>query len=253
MLYKYIKFMKKLLSLFLFLMLLASCKKDVAVEQNVTSKTILKDSVTPTITVTVEESSAAEFKSGVETSLLDGFKEDSPERDTLNKPFVVINTQKKRLTFKNINPAIQKGYYDEDEIIYTDLGYSKKINKHLLYGQYYEGDNYFLIDNTTAKTDTINGLPNFSPDSKKLISYYVSPYNERKYLLSADVEIYDMTQNGLVRLHGDTYDYIPREIRWKGNNIILIKALNGDDFEKMQNDTVAKTNYSYLYKKIRLN
>lgn len=244
--------MKKLLSLVLFLTLLISCKKDVPAEQNIQPEASLKDSVNAVFTVQVEESSVEEFEGGTPVAFLDGFIKDNPGGDTLRKPFVVISTQKKKLNFKNINPAIQKGYYDEDELIYTDLGFSKKINKHLLYAQYYEGHDYFLIDNETTKTDTINGFPDFSPDAKKMICYYINPYNERKYLLSADIEIYDLQEGRLVKLHRETYDYIPSEIRWKGNTTILLKVLPGDEYDKMQSDTVNKTNYNYLYKKIHL-
>lgn len=244
--------MKKLLTLVLFFTLLVSCKKDVPAAQNTQPEATPKDSVSPAFTVKVEESSEEEFEGGTPAALLDGFIRDNPGGDTLQKLFITINTQKQKLTFKNINPAMQKGYYDEDELIYTDLGYSKKINMHLLHAQYYEGDDYFLIDNATTKTDTINGWPDFSLDARKMICYYINPYNERKYLLSADIEIYDLTENGLVTLHRETYDYIPCEIRWKDNNTILLKVLPGDEFDKMQSDTVNKTNYNYLYKKIHL-
>ena len=245
--------MKNILASLLFVLFLTGCKKDVPAEQD----SIVTDSIAGTDAeaepdLKVEDSNAAEFAGGTVTALLDGFKKSTHEPDTLLKPPVVINTQKQKLVFKNINPYAQKGYHDEDEMFYTNLGYSKKIDKHLLFVEYYEGDSYFLIDHATAKTDTINGMPNFSPDAGKMISYYISPYNERKYLLSAEVTVFDLAKNGTVRLHSDTYDYIPCEIRWKGNNTILIKALEGDDYDKMQSDTISKNNYNYLYKKIML-
>jgi hypothetical protein len=123
----------------------------------------------------------------------------------------------------------------------------------LLYAGYWEGESYFLIDHATAKRDTLNGMPDFSPNAKRVLSYYVNPYGEGESLLSADIAIYNLSETGLVSLHKKAYDYIPYDIRWKDDNTILIKALSGDEFYETQ---AARNNEKkaqhFFYKKIVL-
>lgn len=241
--------MKKIIFL-LFSVALISCKKETSGEQETTvGEVAQKDSCNFNYKVSVEESSEAEFAAGTPNALAGVFKEGLATPDTLLLP-VEIATQKKKLVFNSINPAAQKGYYDEEEVTYANLGFSKKVNKHLLNAHYYEGHDYFLIDNATAKQDTINGMPNFSPDTKKIFSYYVSPYNEREFLLSADVEIYVLCNDGLVALHKKTYDYIPYAVKWKGNDTILIKALSASEFYKNDTEGIDENLRHYIYKKM---
>lgn len=203
--------------------------------------------------IKIEDSNEAEFSQGISGDLSACFKEGVSEADTLPKEPVVIITQKEKLVFDDINPSIQKGYYDEDEVIYENLGYCTKINKHLLFAQYYEGEAYFLIDHATAKKDTINGMPDFSPNAKRMVCYYVSPYNEGESLLSAEMEFYNLTKKGLKPLHKQTYDFIPYDIKWKGNDAVLVKALSAEEFYQSQSDTVNKKKpQHFFYKKIIL-
>lgn len=202
-------------------------------------------------TITIEESTAEEFNMGTPDALLNVFKDDYPKKDTVSAPPVIIHTQKEKLVFKNIVPYIQKEYYDEDEVSYAYFGYSKKIDKHLLYAGYWENEAYFLIDHITTKRDTLNGMPNFSPNLKKVISFYVSPYNDIRSILSAEVEIYNLTNNGLNALHKKTYDFIPYEVKWKGDSTILIKALTGEEFYETQTKAAgSKEEKNFFYKKI---
>ena len=241
--------MKKIIFL-LFLVALLSCKKETATKQTpITANPVNNDLCTFKNKVIVEESSKAEFDAGTPNALAGVFKDSMPQPDSLLVP-VEVHTQKKKLVFKGINPAVQRGYYDEEEVAYASLGFSKKVGKHLVVAHYYEGHDYFLIDNITARQDTINGKPNFSPDTKKIFSYYVSPYNEREFLLSADVGVYILCNDGLVALHKNTYDFIPYEVKWKGNDTILIKALSPNDFYKNDTEGIDEKSRQYIYKKM---
>lgn len=245
--------MKKLLISTACCIILLSCKQENKKEQTIAARVINeKSSAEENPIIKIEESTAEEFNLGTPDALLNVFKDDHPKKDTVSAPPVVIHTQKEKLVFKNIVPYIQKEYYDEDEVRYAYFGYSKKINKHLLYAGYWENEAYFLIDHATSKRDTLNGVPDFSPNTKRLISYYVSPYNDVGSILSAEIEIYDFTDKGLTALHKKTYDFIPYDIRWKGDNTILIKALSGDEFYQTMTDTLNKSEKHFFYKKVTI-
>lgn len=245
--------MNKLLIITACCIILLSCKQENKEEQTIAASVINeKPFANANPTITIEESTAEEFNMGTPDALLNVFKDDHPKKGTVSAPPVIIHTQKEKLVFENIVPYIQKEYYDEDEISYAYFGYSKKINKHLLYAGYWENEAYFLIDHTTTRRDTLNGMPNFSPNLKKIISFYVSPYNDVGSILSAEVEIYNLTNNGLKALHKKTYDFIPYEVKWKGDSTILIKALSGNEFYETMTDTLNRSEKHFFYKKVTI-
>ncbi|MXN92157.1 hypothetical protein GR160_13060 [Flavobacterium sp. Sd200] len=243
--------MKHFITVFILFFLFTNCKKDVIERSKVNINNKDASEKLTNIVAEIKESNAEEFEKG-SYSALSGFSTDLLRPDTLLLPPVVINTQKKKLAFHNINPYLQKGYYDEEEVTYTYLGYSKEVGKYLLSAQYYEGGSYFLVDQVTAKIDTLAGMPDFSPNRQKIISYYVNPYGGGKSLLSADIQILSLSNSKFTCVFNENLDYIPDDIKWKGNNIVLIKALSADEFYEIQTDTVNKKQGNYIYKKIIL-
>src|SRR5690606_2130960 len=112
----------------------------------------------------------------------------SLEYNSYREPLELM-TQAKRIIFKNISPD-----YEDMQQNYFNFGFSNKLNKHLIYATYYEMDKFFLIDNTTAHIDTLIGRPYFSPDFKKIFSYYINPYAEieinNEFITVSDIEVH---------------------------------------------------------------
>lgn len=239
--------MKKAIILFFLSSLLFSCKEHITVTTG--AKADIEDSCF--YNAKVEASNRKEFDNAYPDALSGVFIEANYQPDTILKEPIEISTKSERLIFKSINPYVQRDYYDEDEVTYLNLGFSSAINRHLLYANYWEYEAYFLIDNNTANIDTINGRPNFSPDKKKLVTFYVNPYEEG-VLLTADFEIYTQCDNKLKIIFREKYNYIPVDIRWKGNDTICFKALSPEDY---YNYFSRKPHFksTYYYRRIVLN
>lgn len=168
----------------------------------------------------------------------------SLEYNSYRKPFEV-NTQNKKIIFKNISPD-----YEDAQQNYFYFGYNGQLNKHLVYASYYEHEEFLLIDHSTACIDTLNGRPYFSPNLKKVFSFYINPYEETEingsyYSFVSDVEICIFFNNGSIKTIKHSFDFIPLEIRWKDDNTLLIKALSSEDYENVNGRLSEKTDCVY--------
>ncbi len=194
----------------------------------------------------VTESNQKEFDSAVVSAqLFRAFNTDTITDATIKRPPVEIVTQFEKLKFKNINPAFDKGFYDEDEIDYFNLGFSSVINKHLVYAGYYEYEELLLVDHITAKADTLIGLPHFSPDAKRIASYNIDPYGDN---IVGDVEVFAVSKR-LTKLFKQRFDFIPVDIRWANDNSVIVKAITIKDYTG-SNSNLHTTPSSYIFKKI---
>lgn len=57
-----------------------------------------------------------------------------------------------------------------DTIVYSYLGFNKKLNSHVLHIQYYEGDAYMVIHHSSGQNVFPSGYPIASPDGKHFLS-----------------------------------------------------------------------------------
>lgn len=193
----------------------------------------------------VTDSDEKEFAAAaVSAQLFRAFSMDTIPDASVKRPPVEIVTQSDKVIFKNINPAFDKGFYDEDVIDYFNLGFSSRIHKHLVYAGYYEYEELLLIDHITAKKDTLIGFPYFSPNAKRIVSYTVDPYGEK---VVGDVEIFAVGKM-LNKLFRQSFDFIPKDIRWSGNDII-IKAISIKDYTAVNSHPDAAP-HNFIYKKI---
>lgn len=171
--------------------------------------------------------------------------------------FFVIKTQKKKFEYKNINPIEDDSYYDEDIVQYYNVGYNEDLNKHLVYASYYEYGEYFLIDDSTANIDTLNGFPYFSPDSKNLICSFINPYMETEIngefpSYVSEQEFYSNSGTSFEIITRKSFDYIPLEIRWKDSSTIIIKGISSREYESimLSNELKLPDNNNLVYKKV---
>ena len=140
--------------------------------------------------------------------------------------------------------------YEDAQQNYFYFGYNGQLNKHLVYASYYEHEEFLLIDHSTACIDTLNGRPYFSPNLKKVFSFYINPYEETEingsyYSFVSDVEICIFFNNGSIKTIKHSFDFIPLEIRWKDDNTLLIKALSSEDYENVNGRLSEKTDCVY--------
>ena len=222
------------------------CKKDQDKQTEITGKvTPQHERRNAQSEAIVTDSNEKEFDAAaVSARIFEPFNIDTIPDASVKRPPVEIVTQSDKLTFKNINPAFDKGFYDEDEIDYFNIGFSNVVNKHLVYAGYYEYEELLLIDHITSKKDTLIGLPYFSPDAKRIVSYTVDPYGE--YVVG-DVEVFAVGKT-LNKLFRQSFDFIPKDIRWSGNDVI-IKAISVKDYTAINSDPDAAPS-NFTYKKI---
>lgn len=196
--------------------------------------------------VLIENSSEKEFNNtNITLPLFKPFDTDTIVAHNIHRVPIEIETKSKKIKLSNISPM------EEDlQVNYFYLGFNGQLKKHLVYVIYYEHREFLLIDDETAKTYIINGIPCYSPDKSKFISYYINPYEEmeteKEFVFSGTIEIYISDNDNIKLIEKQSFDFIPMEIRWKNNSTILIKAIHSSDYEKYP---VLTTN-DYLYKKM---
>lgn len=233
------------------LILFFSCKKDIPPQQN-RSKSVSNDSCAINYSIQHSDTNEKEF-----ISAGDNIKRFEPLTDKDKSDTIIsLKTNGKQIDFKDIIPGIGNSYYDEHMVTYRNLGYNEKLDKHLIHVNYYEGDEYLLIDNLTSEIDTLNGYPQYSGNGKNLLSFYSNPYAERqingKFVSVGDIELHSACNRQLRRIHTKSYDYIPVAVRWKNNTTVLIKAIPSVSYDTYSNDPDAVTPDAFIYKKIIL-
>lgn len=244
---------------FSILFLISAQHYDAGVTSN--QQTTLSSDITPCeeiyFSIMVEESDEKEFNSVETDSLIfKGNEIDSAmslKYNSYRAPLEIL-TQSRRIILENISPD-----YEDRQQNYFDFGYNEKLNKHLVYVTYYESGEFLLIDDITAHIDTLNGSPHFSPNLKKVFSFYVNPYGEREIngkhiTFSGDIEISILCNNVLKYIQKKSYGFIPIEIKWKDNNTLLIKAIGSLKYDEIMSDGKKKLSESseFIYKSITI-
>jgi len=112
----------------------------------------------------------------------------------------------------------------EDLVAYTFTDYLKDIGYVLAHIQYWEGDEYAMVNIKNGKTFIIAELPNISPDKKNLAAVSADvAYNFN------GIEIWKFTKNGMIK----DWSYSPKGFRafkfekWTENNELIVSSEAG--------------------------
>src|SRR5690606_31653091 len=139
----------------LILLLICSCKNQIKVK----SEKEIGSTCDKGYTIIVANSNAQEFESTNITKFFEPFTYNNINTLKDNRPFLEVVTISATLKFNNVDPDKDSQYLDEQLVVYHNLGYNDKLNKHLIYEKSYEEGKYLLIDHITAKIDTLNDFP----------------------------------------------------------------------------------------------
>ena len=156
------------------------------------------------------------------------------ERSQLRKPglaSVVMRTRNGvRVKLRNgrwltINDVEKKG--DEASVVkYNFRDYSREIGYFLLHRQYYEGDDYLLIQDTTGQKSEVQDVPVLSPDKSR----FVTASNGISGGYNANgVQIWRLTKDGAVLEQSfDVKGWAPSDPVWTNNQEIrLVRTFPG--------------------------
>jgi hypothetical protein len=239
--------MRKVILFAVFFLILTGCRKNEAKEtESVGNVAVEQNKGNQDAKVIVAESTESEFyAAAVSAQLFRRFNTDTIPDASLNRSPVEIVTRTETLIFKNINPAFDRGFYDESKTDYFNLGFSSVVNKHLLYAGYYEFEELILIDHSTTKRDTLIGLPHFSPNAQRIVAYNVDPYGED---IVGDIEVFAVNKT-LSKLFKQSFNFIPVEVRWLANNDIVVKAISIKNYTGT-NGSQGMVKDNFMYKKI---
>ncbi|ROH86290.1 hypothetical protein ED236_07590 [Pseudomethylobacillus aquaticus] len=99
----------------------------------------------------------------------------------------------------------------DSTILYSYLGYDRKLDSHILYLQYYEGGAYMVIHHHSGHQAFTSGFPLASPDGKHFLSLSedmfagYSPNN---------VEVWQVVSGEFSRVSNYKPEWGPRSARW---------------------------------------
>ena len=80
------------------------------------------------------------------------------------------NTLRLRLETKTVSLVVNPTESGNSSVSYSYLGFSRKLNSHILHVQYYEGGAYMVIHQHSGQQAFPSGYPLASPDGKHFLS-----------------------------------------------------------------------------------
>ncbi len=147
----------------------------------------------------IKTTSAAQLKKDVE------FVKSGPGGLTLN---LLSGEQKQMISKKNSN--------DDDYVSYDYRYYLPKMGYFVVRANYFEGNEYLLVNDKSGKEMAIKGYPKPSPDFKHLI---VTCGERNDYAIPTDVQLLGFTENGLeIIWERNLGDYMAVKPIWTDEN-----------------------------------
>ncbi|MBN2570466.1 MAG: hypothetical protein JXB42_13650 [Deltaproteobacteria bacterium] len=108
-----------------------------------------------------------------------------------NKNELIIQIDNaKPVTFQNKRPD---DIYDISDAFYSYRQYYPKVHYHLIEGNYYEGNNYFLIDGRSGTKTDMHAVPVLSPDAMRFVAASIDPIG----YIPTGVQIWRRAKQGL--------------------------------------------------------
>ncbi|TDQ11768.1 hypothetical protein ATK78_0896 [Pedobacter metabolipauper] len=125
--------------------------------------------------------------------------------------------------------------HDENIETHKYIGQVKPIHKYVIEVHLYEDNFFVLIDMESGKKDTVNGFPYLSPDHQKIFASQFNPYETYDHINppTQDVELFAVTKNGIGVIASKPFSWYFKEVYWKDNHTIYVKATtvaDGSDF-----------------------
>ncbi len=108
-----------------------------------------------------------------------------------NKNELIIQIDNaKPVTFQNKRPD---DIYDISDALYSYRQYYPEVHCHLIEGNYYEGNNYFLIDGQSGIKTDMRAVPVLSPDAMRFVAASIDPIG----YIPTGVQIWRRAKQGL--------------------------------------------------------
>ncbi len=139
---------------------------------------------------------------GIERKLL------AEKSGAINRSASILQIRTARKTVKVADERTENG---EKSVEYSYLGFSKKLNSHVLYVQYYEGGAYMVIHHSSGESSFPSGYPIASPDGKHFLSIsedLFAGYDPN------NVEIWRVTSSGFRRVANFEPEWGPHRGSW---------------------------------------
>ncbi|WP_036302666.1 hypothetical protein [Methylotenera sp. L2L1] len=108
----------------------------------------------------------------------------------------------------------------DSAIWYSYLGYSRKLNSHIIHVQYYEGDSYMVIHHHSGQQVFPSGFPLASPDGKHFLSISNDMFAGYR---PNNVEIWQVGLSDFHRIANYEPEWGPHDGGWESANHALVK------------------------------
>lgn len=217
--------MRKLLSLLVFLYACdGTGQNKTATDSAVVAG--ISDSLPATAAIppaTVEISSITqEAFSKYETSYTNPITYDSAKFPVVNGA-LNIPTDKGGPVVLNNNEGVP---HDENRISFKYAGYIASLNRYLVTVKGYEQRYCLAIDKATGQKDTLQNVPQVSPDSKLLICHQYNPYETYENVTppTEDISIYTVENNVIRKAFFQPYHWFVSGLYWKDNHTVYIRT-----------------------------
>ncbi len=139
---------------------------------------------------------------------------------------------------------IDKPNEEESMQIFHYVGQFEFLNKYLIGGSYYEGQNYIFVDKTSGEeTQTFGEYPIISADKKHIICIYANHYEN-----TADLELYSINNKQIKhKMSASFKNWMPTvdsgEIFWSTDHFLYLTVKHVNTFWKQDGNLNDKCQY----------
>ncbi|MBC9930271.1 hypothetical protein [Chitinophaga qingshengii] len=217
--------MRKLLSLLIFLYACNGAVQNKTATDSVTAAS-KPDSgkavaILPPVTVEISSITGETFKK-YEASYNNPITLDSAKFPVVNGELNIPTDKGGPVILKN-NEGVP---HDENRISFKYAGYIASLNRYLVTVKGYEQRYCLAIDKATGQKDTLQNVPQVSPDSKLLICHQYNPYETYENVTppTEDISIYAVENNVIRKIFFQPYRWFVSGLYWKDNHTVYIRS-----------------------------